>query len=303
MKETIESKIAYELRQNILDLLYLLHDEDRENVYNDQENYFVLLRLLFDSQFTKRIIELREELTIPKDWCRSQRDDVPDWDIWVDSHSESPKEPTDKLILKLCSEFEVDPTSFGLFMVDYLYFSSVEFSLYGYGVPQKEEFRHRTKLLVLTEPTSPIVNRDNQQLFAYIQIFKDTTRTGIEKFYSINEKEIIKIQQQLSAYPVPRVRSKEVFKRDLEIFLLDALDYTGGQISEIICGKTGKENPKYIKDFIKVNQSYLAELPILTTRKNVLKIVGEREKDEYYSLNDSSIRTIVTNFKKDLGIN
>lgn len=293
----MKKQIDKELRQNILDLLYIVPFLGSKLTYNEQEFYIALLPLLFNSKFRNRIKELREQLNIPQDWHGTLRDDAGSsvWDTWVDARPNTPKEPTHKLIVELSAEFDLDPLRYGMFLLDYLYFSSIDMEG-SMELVAKDEFKRKARI-VLQEGNN--MKKNNHNLVAYIQIYKDTTRTSLEEFYRENEKTIWGIQKYLDNYPIERVRSVKTFIRDLEVFLFDALDYNAPQIANIL---SNAPDPEVLENFRKENEEYLSELPSLMPLDKVIEIVSTRKDKEIYQLSDSEVRTIISNFKNDLSI-
>ncbi|HEV2339634.1 MAG TPA: hypothetical protein VGT05_02575 [Patescibacteria group bacterium] len=297
----MKKQIDKELRQNILDLLYIVPFIGPEITYSDQEFYVALLPLLFNTRFRNRIKELREQLKIPQDWYGKLRDDVGadgTWEDWVDARiPDVPKEPSHKLIIELSAEFDLDPLSYGMFLLDYLYFSCIDIeSINSREIVAKEEFKHKARIVIQGGGRINQTKKDNK-IFAYIQIYKDTTPTGIEEFYRKNEKTIIGIQKYLDDYPIDRVRNVKTFTREVEVFLFDALGYNARQIANIL---SNAPDPEVLENFRKENEDYFAELPSLSHEDKVVEIISTRKDKEIYELSDSDVRTIVSNFKKDL---
>lgn len=216
----------------------LSEEENKKN----QEYILTSLALLLNSEFKNTIASWRRKYGINvNEWKDELGSSYISWAM--KSSSNPPHWDYDSRVYSLCKKCHVNPRMFGNFVLEYLYKGRTEpvlenwfFAPWFLHHSVEDEYRFKSRVEVDYGEERPDEYTDDPQK-VFLQVFKDTSKTGLINFIEKNwEKRIKPLQQSLKPYP--HSRKFEHFKRDIQIFILSLLDNKPNEIAGII----GKEN-------------------------------------------------------------
>lgn len=230
------------LSAKLKERLKVRHEKE---IQDDQEFILTTLALLLSPNFQKTIQEWRVNYKI--NVTEILNDYKGDLYLWLSEQKHDlPSSSYDKRICNLCLACNVHPKIYGEFVLEYLYvgfdipvtsasLKSAKLFDLSLHQPLKDEFRYKTRVeLDYGEERDDNYTDEPQKVS--IQIFKDTSKTGLIKFIETNWLGIQKTQRCLQAYP--HTKKFEFFKRDMQVYLLHLL---GKKPSEI-ASNLAKEN-------------------------------------------------------------
>ena len=292
--------IDRDLKADIWNFLEELQKHTPQEVYESQEFYLDVLRLLFNNQFRQKIKTLREQLEVPLNWYnypQSKETHYRDLFDLKEKHSDAPQREFDEVIVDLCSLFGLNPLRYGWFVLYYLYYANLSLGIErSASLIASEEFRRKARIIVKRNNNS---SKDksfekHRQVVGYIQLFKDTTPDGLTEFIKDNMQTITKLQKVLASYPVERVRSIKTFKRDIEIFLLDKLDFSDSKITNIMQNTPTLEEQRLMaKSFDELTNG-----EITLSQRNYP--TSNRKEEDIYQISEETVRNTISSIKQEI---
>lgn len=269
------------IKSDIGNLLLWIKKYSPEAIYPYQELLLNSLRLITNRKFRQEIKDIREKLKVPTSWFdnNKNKDNYNEWLKWSNKFvGNKPRQwLVDDFVRELCKNYKLSHKRYGEFIESYTLFNSMYPGkpIMFQNILAKDEFRYKARIEAdYGEGASP--------RGGYIRFFKNTSINKLKKFIESNKEIIDEIKEHISDYPHKRIRKPDIFKRDLEVYILHLIGYDSTKIAEEILGeyesKYSEEPPIQEKEIYALDNN------------NINQIIGEIKREIRKSQDIKSIR-------------
>jgi hypothetical protein len=122
------------------------------------------------------------------------------------------------------------------FVLEYLYFRSVQISKPSTDVKRTFNYEHKYKVKIDVDYGDYLYEEElkynGEPKKLLIEVFKDTTKNRLINFIEENWHEIEEYKKYLKAYPHTKLYG--TFKRDVQVFILSLLGHKASEIGDIL---------------------------------------------------------------------